>query len=108
MEIKINVYERDLKTVKKEVIANVIDLPFGFVRKFMTLFNVADLDDSTAILNLIMKCWDDVIFLLDQIFPDMSEEDWDGVKSKDLIDVIKVVLKYAFSEMLGIPVDTKN
>lgn len=108
MEIKINVYERDLKTLKKEVSANTIDIPFGIIRKFMSLFDIKELDDSVAILNIVTKSWKDVVYLLDAIFPDMTEDDWDGVNTKELLEVIKNVLKYSFAEMLNIPVDEKN
>ena len=108
MKIKINVYERDLKTVKKEIEGNTIDIPFGIIRKFMNLFDIQNIEDSAQILTIVFKSWKEVVYLLDMIFPDMTEDDWDGVNTKELIEVIKEILKYSFAEMLNIPVDEKN
>lgn len=108
MEIKLNVYENDMKTIKKECVANTVDIPFGLVRKLMKLFDVENLDDTTKILNIVMKSWDDVISLLDRIFPDMEEEDWDYVGTKELVQVIFQVLKEAAKALFNIPTDPKN
>lgn len=108
MEIKINVYESDMKTVKKEVAAEVVAIPFGVIRKFMAMFKIKDFNDTSTILNTVATSWEQITTLLDRIFPDMSEEDWNGVDMKELLTVVTTVLKYAFSEMLNIPVDEKN
>ena len=108
MKIKINVYENDMKTVKKEVRAEVVEIPFGIIRKFMALFDVENLEDTGAILNVVSKSWKEVQLLLDRIFPDMTEDDWDGVNTKELIQVVMTVLKFAFGEILNVPVDPKN
>jgi hypothetical protein len=108
MDIKIKVYEDDLKTVKKEVRAELIEIPFGVVRKFMSLFQIKDFNDTSTVLNTIANSWDQITKLLDRIFPEMEEADWDGVKMKELLTVVTAVLKYAFGEMLAVPVDEKN
>lgn len=108
MEIKINVYENDMKTVKKEVKAELVEIPFGIIRKFMSLFNIQSLDDTATILNVVANSWKEVQTLLDRIFPDMSEDDWDGVSTKELLKVVMEVLKFAFTDILNLPVDEKN
>lgn len=108
MKLEINVYEKDLKTVKKVVEANTIEISFGTIRKFMALFNISTLDDTMEIMKVVLKSWNEVVELLDLIFPDMNEEDWDGVKTKELLEVIKDILTFSFKEMLNIPVDSKN
>lgn len=108
MKIKINVYDDNMTTVKKEVAAEVITIPFGVVRRFMNLFQIKSLDDTATILHVVAESWEQITKLLDRIFPDMTEEDWDGVNMQELLTVIATVLKYAFSEMLNIPVDEKN
>ena len=108
MEIKINVYENDMKTVKKEVAAEVVEIPFGIIRKFMALFDLENLEDTGAVLNVISRSWKEVQTLLDRIFPNMTEDDWDGVSTKELVKVVIEVLKFAFGEILNIPVDEKN
>lgn len=108
MEIKINVYDDDMKTVKKEVKAEVIEIPFGVIRKFMSLFQIKDFNDTSTILNTVAGSWEQITKLLDRIFPGMTDDDWNGVKLKELLTVVKDVLKYSFSEMLNVPVDEKN
>ena len=108
MQIKINVYKDDMKTVKKEVTAETTDIPFGIIRRFMNLFNIKDFNDTSEVFNVVTSCWAQITKLLNIIFPDMTEEDFDTVKTKELIAVVIDVLKYSFKEMLYIPVDQKN
>lgn len=108
MEIKINVYNEDMKTVKKEVNAELIEIPFGIIRRFMSMFQIKDFNDTSEILNVVSSSWKEITRLLTMIFPDMTDEDYDYVKLKELIKVIIDVLKYSFGEMLNVPVDEKN
>lgn len=106
--ITLNVYEKDMLTVKKECVANTIKLPFGFVRKLMKLFNVDKLEDTSQILNVVMSSWEDVVELLERVFPDIEENEWDYVDTTELVQVIFKVLKFSFAEMLKIPTNSKN
>lgn len=108
MEIKLNVYESDMVTVKKECVANTVKVPFGLIRKLMSLFNVEKLEDTTQILNVVMNSWEDVVALLDRVFPEIDEQDWDYVDTHELVAVIFKLLKSAFAEMIKIPTDPKN
>ena len=108
MEIKINVYEDDMKTVKKEVAAELIDIPFGVIRRFMSLFQIKDFDNKSEVLNVVSASWGEVTRLLTMIFPTMTDDDFDTVKMRELINVVMDVLKYSFGEMLNVPVDPKN
>lgn len=108
MNLKLNIYEEDMKTVKKEVTANLIKIPFGIIRKLMVLFNVENLKDSSEILNVIIKCWDDVILILDRIFKDVEEDEWMYIDTNELINVIFKVIKESGKAILKIPSDSKN
>ena len=108
MDIRLTVYEEDMETVKKECAASTIKIPFGLIRKLMNLFNVENLQDTTQILSIVMGSWDEVIKLLDRIFPDITENDWDYVDTNELVKVIYELLKSAFAEMVAIPTDPKN
>lgn len=107
-DIRLKVYEDDMETVKKECVANTVKVPFGMIRKMMKLFNVEKLSDTTQVLDIVMTSWDDVVKLLDRIFPEITAEDWDYVDTSELVKVIYDLIKYAFSEMLKIPTDPKN
>lgn len=104
-DITLNIYSDDMETVAKTCTANMVKVPFGFVRKLMKLFNVETLDDTTQVLNVIMTSWDDVIILLDRIFPDVTEAEWDHVDTMELVRVVLALIKFAFSEMLKIPTE---
>lgn len=108
MIIKLNVYEDDMKTVKKEVAAEMVEIPFGIIRKFMAVFKIKDFNDTSTILNTVAASWEQITRLLNRVFPNMTEDDWDGVNTKELLTVVTTVLKYSFGEMLNIPVDEKN
>ena len=108
MNITLNVYENDMITVKKECVANTIKLPFGLIRKLMKLFNVDKLEDTAQILNIVMTSWDDVVAVLERVFPDIEESEWDNVDTTELVQVIFKVLKFSFAEMLKIPTNSKN
>lgn len=108
MEIKINVYNDDMKTVKKKVAAELVDIPFGVIRRFMSLFQIEDFDNKSEVLNVVSKSWGEVTRLLTMIFPTMTDDDFDTVKMRELIEVVMEVLKYSFGEMLNVPVDEKN
>ena len=108
MDIKLNVYNEDMKTVKKECAASMVKVPFGLIRKLMNLFKVENLQDTTQILDIIMTSWEDVIKLLGRIFPDVTEEEWDYVDTSELMRVILSLVKYVFAEMVKIPTDPKN
>ena len=108
MNITLNVYENDMVTVKKECVANTIKLPFGLIRKLMKLFNVDKLEDTAQILNIVMTSWDDVVAVLERVFPDIEESEWDNVDTTELVQVIFKVLKFSFAEMLKIPTNSKN
>lgn len=108
MNVTLKVYENDMTTVKKECKAEMVRVPFGIIRKLMKLFNVENLENTTEILGIVMDSWDEVISLLDRVFPDIEENDWDGVDTKELIAAIYNILKFAFKDLAKIPVDPKN
>lgn len=108
MDITLKVYEEDMATVKKECKAEMVKIPFGTIRKLMQLFNVDNIDDTSAIMGIVMTSWTNVISILDKVFPEVSEEDWDTVDTKELIQVVYQLLKNVAVEFMSIPTDPKN
>lgn len=106
--IVLKVYDEKFKNIKKECKAEMVVVPFGLIRKLMSLFDVEKLDDTAQILNVVMSSWDDVVALLDRVFPEMEENDWDYVDTKELVQAVFKLLKFAFAEMVNIPTDPKN
>lgn len=107
MNIELNVYNKEGK-VTKTVKANYIDLEFGAIRSIMELLNIDSITDTGDLLKTVYSAWDQLTVILTACFADMSYEDWEHVKLKELVPVIFGILKYSFSEILSIPQDPKN
>ena len=53
-ELKLKVYENDMKTVKKECTAQTVEVPFGAVRRLMRLFDIDSKNNNADILKTII------------------------------------------------------
>lgn len=105
MEIKLNVYNEDMETVKEVHTAKLVKIPFGLVRKLMGLFNVDNLENTTQILEVVGNSWEQVIEVIGRVFPEIEEKDWDFVDTGELTQAVLGVLKYAFKEILAVPTE---
>lgn len=106
--ITLNVYDTDMVTVKKTSTANMVKLPFGIIRKLMCLFDLESIEDTSEVLKVVTSSWSSVIALLENVFPDISEEDWDNVDTGELVLVLIAILKAKFSDILKVPTNSKN
>lgn len=105
--LKLNVYAEE-GFVVKTFEANPIDLEFGTIRSLMELLNIENIEDTTTLLKSIYGAWKDLKVILNRCFPEMTYEDWEHVKLKELLPLIVDILKYSFAEILTIPKDPKN
>lgn len=105
--IKLNVYNNKGEVVKS-CEAKMIDLEFGTIRSLMELLNVENIEDTVELLKVVYGAWDQLIYILNDCFPEMEYEDWNHVKIKELLPTMVEILKYSFSEMLAIPGTEKN
>ena len=105
--LKINVYD-DKDEITKTVEAHFVEIRFGTIKKLLAVLEVDSIDDSSELLKTLYKSWKTVTDILTKIFPDMDEEDWDGVKLSELLPVVVAILKGSFSHILSIPTDSKN
>lgn len=103
-KITLSIYNSDFTAVEKTVEAKMTVIPFGTVRKLMSLFSTENFDDTKAIANIILKSWDSLVDILDRIFS-LSEEEWDRVNTADLVRCVIELIKYATSEILTIPTE---
>lgn len=106
MEIKLKVYNEN-GDVEKECVASSVDIMFGTIRNLMKLFKVDELENTAQILKVVGGAWNDVTKILSECFPDITDEDWDNVKLKELVPVIIAILKDSFAEIMMIPKDPK-
>lgn len=107
--ISIDVYEDDGVAVKKTVTGETVEVMFGTVRNLMKVLKIADgsKENTAALLAAIVNSWDDVTQILDAVFPEMDESDWNHVKISDVLGVIVQITKYSMQEIIG-AVTTKN
>lgn len=95
----LNVYDGKGKVTKTSE-AQVIDLEFGTIRSLMKVLNVENINDTGELLSVVYGAWTELTEILSQVFPDMSSDDWDHVKLKELIPVLMDVMRYSFAEIL--------
>ena len=100
--LEIKVYDKKGKITKTSM-AQVIDLEFGTIRAIMEVLNVESMEDTAQLLKTVYGAWDQVTDVLYQCFPDLSKEDWEHVKVKELMGVIIGILRYSFTEILSLP-----
>lgn len=105
--ITLNVYD-DKGEVIKTVSNQPTRLKFGAIRSLMKLLNIENVSNNYDLMNTIYEAWDKLTAILNQCFPEMTEEDWDNVAMEELIPVIVKILKTAFAKILEIPKDPKN
>lgn len=100
--VKIKVYDDDDKVIK-EVEANVVDIRMGSIRKLFALAGIDEVEDMTSMLRMVNGAWGSLTKILDKIFPDMTEDDWDGVKINELLPVVVKIIKRSLGALGDIP-----
>lgn len=103
----LKVYDKE-DNVIKECTAVDCDLKFGSIRKIMALLKIEDADDYASLFHIIYDAWDQLQLVLTECFPDMTEEDWDNVKVKELIPTMIELVKDMLRKLKRIPSDSKN
>lgn len=100
--IELNVYDSTGAIVKTSE-ANIIDIEFGTIRSIMKLLKVENIDDFGELLGTVYEAWDQLVDVLGQIFPDMTYDDWNHVKIRELIPAVVEILRYSFAEIMKVP-----
>jgi hypothetical protein len=106
-DLKINVYDDENNVIKTSE-AKLVDLKFGVIRKLMKLLNVDNIDNTVELLKTVYGAWEQITNILNNCFPDMTDDDWDNVKASELLPVFVMILKYSFTQMLTIPTDKEK
>ena len=74
----------------------------------MKLLNVDNIDNTVELLKTVYGAWEQITNILNNCFPDMTDDDWDNVKASELLPVFVMILKYSFTQMLTIPTDKEK
>lgn len=107
MIVKLNVYDEN-DNIVKTCEAQTVKLRFGVIRKLMELLKIDDITDTPELLKTIYGAWDQLTKVLNKCFPEMTDDDWDGVDVSELVPVIVAILKESIKNMNAIPTDSKN
>lgn len=106
--ITLNIYEKGNKKEPVKVLeAEGYDLMLGTIEDFMEIIDIDKIDDSVELAKMVVKGYDQLKPLLKDIFEDMTDEDFRGVKVPDLVLTIVEVGK-AIGESLNILKTGKN
>lgn len=98
----INIYDEKGKIIKTSE-AQLVDIEFGTIRKLMAILDIDNAKNNFDIVKSVYNAWGDIKMILSEIFPDLSDEELDGVKLKELIPCVLQVIKYSFAEIVAIP-----
>lgn len=107
MELKLNIYANDGKTVEKTYTAKEYTVTFGVVRKFMKLIDIEKIEDKTELLNIIVGAWSEFESVLSGYFPEVKEEEWDRVSLEEIVDLIIDIAMDIVSKVAKIPTQKK-
>ena len=105
--IKLNVYDEN-ENILKTVEAHLIDIRFGTIKKLLKVLEIEQIDDTSELFKTLYSSWKAVTTILSRVFPQMEEDDWDGVKLSELLPVLLAIFRGSFAQLSNIPVDSKN
>lgn len=104
----LKIYDDSGKNVVKSYTASPYDLMFGTVMKLMDLLKIEDMDNQAEMLKTLYSAWGEIRVVLAGVFPDVTPDEWEHVRVKELLPLILGIAKYTVSEMFNIPTNEKN
>lgn len=108
MEIKLNIYRADNKAeVEKTYTVNGYDLMMGTVDDFVNIIDLEKLHDNTALVGMIVNAYKELVPLVMDVFPELTEEEYRRIKTSELIEVIKQI-GTAIVESMGVHLPQGN
>ena len=88
-EITLNIYgNRGRKAPTKVLSCDGYDLMLGTVEDFMDIIDLDKIDDDKEVLKMVVKGYGQLKPLLKDIFDDLNDEDFKGIKIVELVSVI--------------------
>lgn len=103
--MKINIYDKTGKEVIKSYEAQTVDLMFGTVRNLFNLLKVDKVENDVQLAKTILNAWDEVVNILGNVFPEITDDEWNFVKVKELLPVVIHIVKDTFSAIGKIPTE---
>lgn len=106
-EIKLNIYNRETKELKKTYTTDSIELMFGTVEDILAVVDIEKFNDEKAVAVMIIKAWKELKPFLKDVFPGITDEDIRGIKINDMIPTFMDIFR-GISENMGVLVSGKN
>lgn len=103
--ITLKIYDKSGKNLVKMYEAEPYELPFGVVRKLMAIVKIEDIDNQGELLKTVAQAWDEILTVLYTVFPECTEEEWDTVKAKEVLNVVIQIAKAAITDIFVIPTE---
>lgn len=85
--LELNVYDKN-DNIIKTVTAKPIHLLTGTVRKLSKIIKFGEIGNKTELAKDMYDSWSELTELLTQLFPDMTDEEWDMTRTEELISLI--------------------
>lgn len=102
MQLKLNIYKGG--QVEKTYTAGEFDIMFGTVEDLIDLLdmdklgeNTPDMEFATAIFKLVSGGKNKLKEILKEIFPELTDEEIKRVKIKELVPLVKDIVKFSVS-----------
>ena len=85
-QIELNVYKKDSKKeIEKTYSVEGYELMLGTVEDFMTIIDAEKLGDNIEAAKMMLKCYKQLMPLLKDIFPDITDDELKRVKVNELV-----------------------
>lgn len=99
MELKLNIYKG--KKIVKTYTCNTIDVRFGVLVDVINALNFEAMKrgDKIEIAAMVVKCLDQVLPFLYDLFDGVTEEEIRNAKTSNIIEIFKDLYGYAMSEI---------
>lgn len=106
--ITLHIYDKTGKNVVKMYEAEPYELEFGTIRALMELLKIEDMTNQAELLKTLAGAWDEVINVLESVFPECTAEEWKTVKVKEVLKVVIAIAKSAISDIFVTVPTEKN
>lgn len=91
-QIELKIYkENSKKEIEKKYTVDGYELMLGTVEDFMSIIDVEKIGDKTEAAKMLLKCYKQLMPLIKDIFPEVSDEELRRVKVPELVEMFMQV-----------------
>lgn len=93
MQYKLNIYDETHKKVERTATAEEFDLFYGTVESVSELIDIDKVKNNFDVIKIVVKCKNEIVSLLKDVFPDVTPDEWKRIKVKDIASVLLQIVK---------------